>query len=189
MMKYYIEIRLIDEIEIGLDFLWQKLYTQIHLALVEQGEGHVGVSFPKYGDSMFPLGDTLRLFAESEEALAALNIKKWLARLIDYLEIMPIQKVPDTVSGYALFTRKQVKTGKERQARRYAKRHNISYEEALKKYSVMEEKVSTLPFVMMQSLSSGQEMKLFIQKSAVETQTEGEFNSYGLSLNASVPCF
>jgi CRISPR-associated endonuclease Csy4 len=188
-MNYYIEIKMQCDPEIGLGFLWKKVFTQIHLALAERGNGGVGVSFPKYGDTVFPMGDTLRLFASTQDALTALNLGEWLARLQDYVAISAIQKTPDSLQEYAQFSRKQVKTGQERQARRYAKRHNITYEEALKKYSDMEEKTLSLPFIMTQSLSTGQEMKLFIQKSLTETQTEGEFNSYGLSQKASVPCF
>ena len=34
-MKHYIEITLLPDAEVGLGFIWQKMYQQIHLALVE----------------------------------------------------------------------------------------------------------------------------------------------------------
>ena len=105
------------------------------------------------------MGDALRLFARNEEALETLNIEDWMATLRDYVTISGIQKTPDDIQEFALFTRKQAKTGKERQARRYAKRHDIDYEEALKHYKNMEEKVLKFPFIMLQSLSSSQEMR------------------------------
>lgn len=188
-MNYYIEIRLLHDAETGLGFLWKKVFTQIHLALAERGNGGVGVSFPKYGDTVFPMGDTMRLFASTQDALATLNLGEWLARLRDYVAVSAIQKTPDNIKEYAQFSRKQVKTGKERQARRYAKRHNMGYEEALKHFDTMEEKVLNLPFIMLQSLSSAQEMKLFVEKQRTRTEVRGEFNSYGLSKEATVPWF
>ena len=51
-MKNYIEITLLPSAEITLSFLWEKLYQQLHLALVEIQDSDksvsVGVSFPKY---------------------------------------------------------------------------------------------------------------------------------------------
>ena len=188
-MDYYIEIKLLNDPEIGLGFLWKKVFAQVHLALAERGGGTIGVSFPKYGDKVFPMGDTLRLFASTQDTLTALNLREWLARLQDYAAVSAIQKTPDNIQGYAQFSRKQAKTGKERQARRYAKRHHIDYEEALKHYENMEEKVLKLPFVMLQSLSSNQEMKLFVEKKPSATEVKGDFNSYGLSKEATVPWF
>ena len=188
-MNYYVEIKLLCDPEIGLGFLWKKVFTQVHLALAEHGGGAIGVSFPQYGDKVFPVGDTLRLFASTQEGLDSLNIKQWMARLQDYVKISDIRKIPDDIQEYASFSRKQVKTGKERQARRYAMRHDIDYEEALKYYENMEEKVLKLPFVMLQSLSSNQELKLFIEKRRSTIETIGDFNSYGLSKEATVPWF
>ena len=188
-MRYYIEIKLLHNSEIGLGFLWKKVYTQVHLALAERGGGAIGASFPDYGDKLFPLGDSLRLFSPSENELEALQISRWLERLQDYVTVSGIEKVPENVEGYAQFIRKQVKTGKERQARRFAKRHGIGYEEALKRYESMEEKTLALPFIMLQSLSSNQEMKLFIDKKAVDKELGGDFNSYGFSKDATVPWF
>lgn len=188
-MNYYIEIKLLHNPEIGLGFLWKKVFTQIHLALAEQGNGNIGVSFPKYGDMVFPMGDTLRLFASTQDALSALKLGEWLSRLQDYVAVSAIQKTPDDIQEYAQFSRKQVKTGKERQARRYVKRHDMAYEEALKHYETMEVKVLKLPFVMLQSLSSAQEMKLFVDMNMFDTEKKGEFNSYGLSKEATVPWF
>lgn len=51
-MEYYQEITLRPGPEIPLNFLWTKVYTQIHLALVAQKDtpegGSFGVSFPEY---------------------------------------------------------------------------------------------------------------------------------------------
>lgn len=92
-MKKYVEITLLPDAEIDLHFLWEKLYQQLHLAFVEiaddQGMINVGVSFPRYEctEEKRSLGYKLRLFAESEDALRALQLDKWLARLSDYVHV------------------------------------------------------------------------------------------------------
>ncbi len=201
MMTHYRDIRLFDETEISLGFLWSKLYTQIHLALVSiKGDNDrvdVGVSFPKYGDKMFLLGDTLRLFAQNKERLEALNLEHYLERLSDYLELSPIRQVPVDVSDFAVFKRVRFKS--DAQIRRLAKRRSVregtSYETALKEYMETARKYeklkcdNRLPYLNVQSLSNGNRMKLFIEKVPLRESTNGDFSTYGLSDQASVPIF
>ncbi len=192
-MQYYIEITLRPDAEVGLGFLWQKVYQQIHLALVEVKDENdtvgVGISFPKYRADAFPLGDTVRLFAKTPNALMDLRLDVWLARLIDYIAISSITKVPVNIGTYVSFSRKQVKSNMERLARRQAKRKGISLEEALKNYTDMQELTTQLPFIVLDSLSSTQRLKLFIQKELKDIHTESRFSTYGLSKEATVPWF
>jgi CRISPR-associated endonuclease Csy4 len=192
MMKYYLEIRLMDEIEIGLGFLWQKLYQKLHLSLVEladeAGKVPVGVSFPEYQRGSFPLGDRLRLFAEEESTLKTLRLEDRLADMAEYLTISEIREVPKD-HGYAAFSRKQIKNNPLRLARRYAKRHDISLEEALKRYENFDMRTSKLPYFNFRSSSTGQRMMVFVQKSSAEEAREGSFNTFGLSAQATVPDF
>src|SRR5699024_6412398 len=98
-------------------FIWSKLYTQLHLALVEQQNPdkkvNFGVSFPEYlyqeknndkeGSKEFAsLGTKLRVFGPSQQELEQLNLSKWLERLTDYVHIKSIQPVPDEVDSYLL---------------------------------------------------------------------------------------
>jgi len=192
-MNHYIEITLRPDAEVGLGFIWQKVYQQIHLALVEvkdeNNEVSIGVSFPKYCTDPFPLGDTIRLFSKTADELTSLRLDEWLRRLLDYADISGIREVPSGVKTYASFSRKQVKSNIERLARRQAKRKGISFEEALTTYADMQEQTTKLPFVSLDSLSSGQRLKLFIQKESKSEYIEGRFSTYGLSKEATVPCF
>ncbi len=191
-MKYYIDIRLLGDTEITLGFIWQKVYAQIHLALVKvqdaQNMVSVGVAFPHYGGS-FPLGDTLRLFTPAKEELELLNMEKQLKNLLDYVSIGEIKEVPIEITNYATFSRKQFKTNPARLARRYAKRHNVSLEEALKVYENMTDNESKLPFINIKSASTGQHLKLFIEKHQVMQEQVGKFNTFGLNKASTVPCF
>ncbi len=196
-MKYYIDIKLYHDTEITLGFIWKKLYAQMHLALVESSDENslvsVGLSFPKYKEQKFPLGNELRVFAHSKEELEGLDLHHWLARLMDYLDISEVQEVPKNITKFASFRRKQFKTNVERLARRQAKRKNISYEEALKNYENFdEEEIKTknrLPYINVKSLSSDREMKIFIEKIESSEENKGMFSTYGLSRESTVPWF
>ncbi|GAB6141143.1 hypothetical protein JCM14076_18720 [Methylosoma difficile] len=212
MLNFYQEIKLLPEEEIPIHFLWSKVYQQIHLGLVEmqddQGRVPIGVAFPEYvqgGRSRLPadddalasrstekfgiLGGKLRLFAEHEATLSQFNASHWLARLSDYVHCTSIRPVPEKLVGYATYQREQPKASKERLARRYAKRHTLSYDAALTCYQPLTQKPLTTPFIRLESLSGGQRFCLWIKKTAVEKPSKGDFGSYGLSALATVPDF
>lgn len=145
-MKYFIEIILIDAANFSLYKLWSKLYTQVHLALVEQQNPdkavNIGVSFPGYkysekdGKSFGTLGDKLRIFAPTESELQQLNLQKCLERLTDYLHIKSIQPVPENVVRHLLVRRYRADMNMERLTRRFMQRESkrtgteISFAEA-----------------------------------------------------------
>lgn len=200
-MKYYMDIKLVEDTEISLGFIWQKLYTQMHLALVEirddNNQVDVGFSFPFYNNHPFPLGDILRVFANSKERLKELDLDRWLNRLDGYVYLGEVKEIPHEIKGYVSFGRKQFKSNAQirRLAKRYAIRNGISQEEALEnyerteqKYEVLKEK-NRLPYVNIQSLSNGHSMKVFIVKKNTEHEEQGLFSTYGLSSFATLPCF
>lgn len=189
-MKNYIEINLLDEAKINGFDLWSHLLTQIHLALasikeIENGKekSPIGISFPEYqmGKKFGILGSKLRLFALDEITLQKLDAQKWLSRLSDYIHISNIREVPQKVNSHAIFSRHQPKVNKERLVRRYSKRHNVSYEEALKHYESMKEKQIGLPFIRLKSLSGGENFCLWIKKTAIDQPNYQKFTTYGLS--------
>ena len=196
-MKYYLELTLLDSSDFSLYELWSQFYGQVHLALVEaknqEQKVSVGVSFPQYRfnpeKKLGFLGTKLRLFAQTEEELNQLNIKKWLEQLVDYVHITSIRPVPEEkITGYACFKRKQPKTNAERLARHRVKRGDVSFDEALARYSNV---VTTtdLPFIQLKSLTSGQPFKLFIEKQPAEQSPSQIFSTYGLSSESAVPEF
>ena len=188
-MKHYLDITLLPDAEANIGFIWQKVYQQIHLALVENktapNESAIAVSFPKYGEK-FPLGNTLRLLANEQSQLEKLNVEKWLLRLTDYTHLKSIKEVPVTVTQYARFKRKQFKSNLEREAKRRAKYKGETFEEALAHFQNYEIKTD-LPFINMASLSTdggaslNRNFKLFIEKEMVAEQGQGLLNCYGLS--------
>ena len=196
-MKYYLEIKLLKQAEISMYFIWSKVFKQLHLAFVECKDQDdkipIGISFPDYmfdSEKEFGmLGSKIRLFADDKMALIKLDLSKWLNRLQDYLQLSDIQEVPQNmVKEYAVFSRKQIKSNPERLARRRAKKDSsISFQEALKRYQKSDS--TNLPYIQVNSLSSSNSFRLFVERKISETENQGYFSCYGLSNNATVPIF
>ena len=215
-MKFYHEITVIPNHEIGEHFIWSKLFTQIHLALVsiqdEQKKSPIGISFPEYfmGEKFGVIGSKLRLFAQSELELQKLDIQKWLSRLTDYIHISGLREVPQKISGYAIYNRHQPKVNKERLMRRNQKREEewksiinnpqsqpeklAAAQEKLSKRQQRinnydKEKMVKEPFIKLKSLSSNNDFCLWIKKTATNEPNYQKFSTYGLSGISSLPEF
>lgn len=212
-MHCYQEITLLPNSEINLNFLWSKVFQQIHLALVEMQDEQkrvpIGVGFPDYkiGEKYGVLGSKCRLFAADEATLVWFDAGKWLSRLSDYVHCTSIRPVPEKLAGHAIYRRLQPKINQERLARRYAKRHNLDFETALNgvvrlkqdeaetgyktefRYCDMSHQTVSWPFIRLKSASSGQTLCLWIKKTEVSEALIGSFSSYGLGGAASVPEF
>lgn len=200
-MNYYLDITLLPNTEVNLHFLWQKIFQQVHIALVEHkiddNESAIALSIVNYGNKDFPLGNKLRLLAGSAEALATLDISHWLKRLSDYCHIKSIQSVPGDIKQHARFTRKAVKSI-EKKAKRRAEYLNKPYNEVLN-YLIKEGRSTpcSLPFIRVESQNTKKKMKqgmsnkflLFIERTTFEAPVLGKFDCYGLSKAATIPCF
>ena len=205
-MKYYLDITLLPNAESNLGFLWQKVFQQIHIALVDNkigtNEAAVALSIPGYKaidgkEKCFPLGKKLRLLADSEDALVKLDIHQWLKRLRDYCDIEPIKNVPHDIKQHARFTRKSVKSI-EKKARRRAEHLNKSYDEVLA-YLLKEGRSGDckLPYINVESQDTKKRVEqgvscqfsLFIEHILSEASVSGKFDCYGLSKTATIPWF
>ena len=192
-MNYYQEITLLPNADISLYFIWQKLYQQIHFALVENKTGDntsaIGVAFPEYNIDKNSLGKKLRLFAEDEKSLEQTHFEKWFNRLSDYVHLSQIKPVPEKLAGQACFKHIKLKGNKEKLARRRAKRKGETMQQAMEHFENFEEQLSKLPYINMTSQSNGQRFRLFIEKQAMEQPQTGLYSCYGLSNITTVPLF
>lgn len=203
-MNYYQDITLLPDAEVSLGFLWQKIFQQVHIALVDNKVGEnksaVALSIVHYGNKDFPLGHIVRLFSDRKDVLEKLNVKQWLTRLSDYCHVSSIKAVPDTITQYACFTRKPVKSIYKK-AQRRAEHLDKPYEEVLA-YLVEENKSKEckLPFIHVESqktkkcmIEKGEQgqykFRLFIERALAKCPVEGVFDCYGLSKTATVPWF
>ena len=181
------------------------------MALVEnkvsEYESAIAISFPKYGDKPFPLGDKLRLFAQTEEQLQKLDIGNWVNRLADYTHYTSITEVPSGVDTFACFKQFRIKSNFIKKVERRAKHLNKPLDEVLK-YMLKEDEdrgvkyTTNMPFIYMTSLatqknvnySDRNKFRLFVEKEVVQKEQVGMFNCYGLSnrdpdKQATVPWF
>src|SRR5579872_5488350 len=103
-MKYYLDIQLLSLADIDHHFLWEKVYKQIHLGLVDikdsNGLSNIGVAFPEYNLEQLALGTKLRLLAPDKKMLEDFNIKKCLNTLSDYIHIENIREIPSHIKNY-----------------------------------------------------------------------------------------
>jgi CRISPR-associated endonuclease Csy4 len=184
-VNHYQEITLIRQAEMSDYIIWQKLYTQLHIALVDLHRHTgvaLGISLPQYRYESGQggcLGHKLRVFAANEALLQQLDLPKWLARLQDYVHLTGVHEVPQgKITGYARYSRQHLRGNLEKYARRMAQRQKISFEVALQKqhelyaakYQVEVKQVDAhfnqsqsnaqlLPFVQLQSASTQDEAK------------------------------
>ncbi len=195
-MKFYIELTIVSSTEISFSVAWSKLFTQLHLAFVEQKDANeqtpYGVSFPEYktveskGKRLMLLGSKLRVFANSADELQKLDLDKWLERLTDYVHVKSPQQVKG-VTQYLTVNRYRPKASAENLARRYARRKNISVEEALKRLEGYQPKHDPFPYIQLKSLSGERDFSLCINQQIVEKAVAGKFSTYGLSATSTVP--
>lgn len=195
-MHYYQELTLIKDSEISPYFIWSKLYTQLHLAFVEQKDANeqvpYGVSFPEYiiteakGKQLTLLGSKLRVFADSAQALTQLNLDKWLERLTDYVHIKSAKPV-ETAKQYLVVNRYRPKPEIEKVAERFARHKGISFQEALLHCQQHKKGWEDYPYIQLKSLSGDHEFSLCVKQTVVEQAVHGKFSTYGLSGKSTVP--
>ncbi len=197
-MNYYQEITLLPDVEISLGFLWQNVFQQVHIALVEhkvaENQSAVAVGFPDYCNAKFPLGNKLRLFAKDQSSLEKLAIDKWLTRLEDCVHIKDVKPLPDLVT-YVSFARKQVKSPErvERDMQQKAVLWSVKSGKPLAECLADLEKskpteLCRLPFIYLHSQQTKQrspeknsKFQLFIDMYEQNAAREGLFDCYGLS--------
>ncbi|EOV8088079.1 type I-F CRISPR-associated endoribonuclease Cas6/Csy4 [Providencia stuartii] len=196
-MNYYQEVTLLPDTTIPLDFLWQKVYQQIHIALVDnktsQGQSAIAVAFPEYGSVGFRLGRKIRLHATTQGELEQLNVQKWLVRLMDYVHIKSIQTVPEQHIQVS-YIRKHVKGQRrieadmQQKARLWSEKSGQPLAQCLQALSASKPKANNrLPFLWVESLhardkqAESRPFPLFIERLDAGQMQVGGFSCYGLS--------
>lgn len=184
-MNHYLDISILPDPEFGQNALMNALFSKLHLALVAQGEGNIGVSFPHADKN---LGDCLRLHGE-ETNLERLMDTDWFKGLQDHCEAFNILPVPKSCQ-HRVIKRVSVKSSPERLYRRSVKKGWLKQEEANKRIKQAKAYFLKLPYVQLKSASTGQRFRLFIHIGELQDNpVPGTFSSYGLSNQATVPWF
>lgn len=189
-LNVYQALTLLPDPEISPYFIWQKLYTQLHIALADINNQHgvdsVGVSFPGYVYEeknnkavRATLGNQLRVFAPNREVLATLDLRKWLSQLSDYVHIKNIAEVGQ-VSRYMVVQRYRAKRV-EKQAETFAAHKQLSFDEALRHCIKHKRATKDYPFIRLRSLTNGHEYQLAIYQTEAKSPSAGVFNRYGMN--------
>ncbi len=194
---FYQEITIIPNDNVPVHQIMSHAFAQLHYAIAtaknEYGIEGCGLSFPHYtfakGNKRGHLGNKIRIFAESREALEKMDVDSFLSRLHDFVHITSIHPVPSMVKGYSEYKRVRPIDGRIKcKARRYASRHGLSFEEARSRYEENFEECG-LPFARFMSSSTKQNIFVFVKKIPLPANQQGDFSSYGLSKGGAVPEF
>lgn len=183
-MTHYIDVRLMPKKDMRENVLLNQIYTVFHKRLYDLKANNIGVSFPEY---RLKLGRLFRIHG-TKEALEKLNEKEWLGKYQEYCKISQIQEVPKVVK-YRIVSRVQ-QNMTEAKLRRLIKRGSIS-EDEIKRYRIkMYQGGLDNPYVELISMSNGQLHRRFIAFGELEDEElSGEFDTFGLSKDATIPWF
>lgn len=188
MLTHYLDIHLRPDPEFPASQLLAALYAKLHRALVQLGSDDLAVCLPGYADKPLGLGQTLRILGRPER-LAQLMALPWLTGMADHVQVRPSSPVP-AHAVHRRLRRVQVQSSPERLRRRLMKRHDLTAAQALERIPDSPIQTVRLPFLSVQSSSSGQRFLMFLHLSPPEPAASvGTFNAYGLSTTASIPWF
>lgn len=187
-MTHYVDIQILNVPEISSAFVLNMAFGRLHNELAVNAMDRVGISFPEFDERQHSLGCCLRVHGRIGD-LEQLFSRPWLATLRDYVKCGELSEVPQTVK-HRVVRRVQTKSNPERLRRRLMKRHGLTEAEARERIPDTAVRLSTLPFINMQSSSTGRRFKLFIENGPVlDSPVAGHFSSYGLSPTATIPWF
>jgi CRISPR-associated endonuclease Csy4 len=187
-MDHYLDIRLLPDPEFPPSMLMNALFAKLHRGLVDLDSTAIGVSFPDHTLEPLTLGQRLRLHGELR-ALTDLMGRDWLRGMRDHIELHGPIEIPGGAPHRAV-RRVQAKSSPERLRRRLIKRKGIDQVAASAAIPDHVAERLDLPFVTLQSRSSGQTFRLFIEHGPAKPEpTPGSFSHYGLGRGATVPWF
>lgn len=187
-MDSYIELQLLPDPEFPATLLMNALFAKLHRALVSNGKGRIGISFPDVGKKGCDLGGRLRLHGQAAD-LEHLMSNNWLQGMRDHLTTTPVSAVPENVQ-HRIVRRVQAKSSPERERRRLIRRRGISLDAAVQAIPDSAAEKLAHPYLLVASQSTQQQFPLFIEHLPLRKDaTTGTFNAYGLSAQASIPWF
>jgi CRISPR-associated endonuclease Csy4 len=189
-MDHYFTIQVRPDPEFESTTLINAVFEKLHLALAAGGEDlQIGISFPDYTTAKRQqLGDKIRLHG-LQAALTQLQSSPWLVGFQDYLTATPVAPRPAD-SRWVKVRRVQVQSSPERLRRRYMKRHQVDARAAALAIPESARHSTDLPWLQLNSGSTGQRFRLFIDQRFVDRPSApGRFNSYGISSEAALPFF
>ena len=183
-MDHYIDIRLHANADMSVKELMATLFYKVHVWLARQGPGHIGLSFPEADKTPGPL---LRVHG-NEPDLMLFAMGDWRRTLLLWISQSPVQAVPTHTRHHSV-TRVQRKSANNMR-QRAMRRHGITLEQAVQRIPDTAVEPLNLPYLDIQSASTGQRVRFFIRQQVTEDAVPGGFSAYGMSqAGSTVPCF
>jgi CRISPR-associated endonuclease Csy4 len=183
-MDHYVDIVLKPDPEMRENMLLNMVCTKLHKALFDLKSNSVGVSYP---ETDLRLGTRLRIHGKTD-TLNQLGVA-WLGGLSGYCSVGVVSKVPDSVTTHRTVSRKQLNMSHSKM-NRLIKRGSLAAADASRYKQKMFAQTLTAPFLELVSASSGERYRRNIQLGEVQsTPSQGEFDLFGLSRNATIPWF
>lgn len=186
-MDRYLDIRILPDPEFPTSQLMNALFAKLHRCLAKLGSEDLGVSFPEVDEERPTLGPVLRLHG-SEAAFSTLLAQPWLVGMRDHIQLSAVSPVPAQVK-YRRVRRVQAKSNPDRIRRRQMKRHGWTEDEARRRIPDTIRETLSLPYLSLESRSTGHRFHIFLRHEPAEAPSPGPFNAYGLSNIATVPWF
>jgi CRISPR-associated endonuclease Csy4 len=187
-MSHYVDIQLMRHVDIAQHQMMDALFGKLHQIFVRTQNQTVGISFPLADEKAHTLGMVLRLHGPAKELQLIITADS-IKAMLSYVSIGTVTEVPKS-AGFRNINRVQVKSSPERLRRRAMRRHNLTPEQAIQRIPDTAIKTTNKPFINVSSSSTKQGFRLFISQGPIQTRpTQGGFNAYGLSKDATIPWF
>lgn len=184
-MDHYFDVEIQPDAEMRENLLLNKVYTKLHKGLCDVNSTNIGVSFPAY---KILLGRVIRVHGNNQ-LLSEFQAVNWLGGLSGYCKVSEILAIPQQVK-YRKVSRWQSNMS-ESNLRRLIKRGSITQAE-IKAYKgkMFATQMTTLPYLELESTSSGKFHRRYIQMNELcDNSVNGDFDTFGLSKTATIPWF
>jgi len=184
-VNHYTEIKIKPDAEMRENVLLNKVYTKLHKALFDLKATDIGVSFPEVD---IRLGKTLRIHG-SLQRLEELQNLNWLGGLIGYCKVSDIKPIPENGVKYRTVSRVQsIMTPAK--LRRLIKRNNLSDDDIKAYKAKMFSQSLDEPYLELFSNTRKKLYRRYIKHGELKNSpTNGEFDQFGLSKNATIAWF
>lgn len=184
-MKFYLDININSDLDVHQNKAMSLVFQYVHQSIVSLGIGKIAVSFPKVAATT--LGNLIRLHG-CENDLNIFLDTKFLMNIKNYGFISPVTEIPKKVD-FKKISRIRSNMSQSK-LRRLIKRGSISQNEISIYMDKMLKNSLINPYLDLYSESTKRIFRMFFQFSNVLTEAQlGEFDSYGLSDDATVPWF
>ena len=183
-MGHYIDIQIKPDAEMRENVLMNKVYSKFHKALSTLNSTDIAVSFPRH---KVLLGNILRIHG-SKIRMDELQNLNWLGGLIGYCQLTPIQNLPDRLLHRNISREQSNMT--QSKLNRLLHRGSISAEEVKIYRAKMFSQSLDNAYLELESSSNGHKHRRYLNFGELQTKpTEGVFDRFGLSKQATIPWF